>query len=331
MERRIVNRSGDTVRRAAAAAVLLVAGTAGAATVGSCRFDVAARRFAGTPVEQAQCLLRTVAKWGKVSATPAVLPESLAAVIGEPVGFSREGLRMRLAAAGLDEAAVGGSLDKPVSARYFVIHDTSAPWLGNAVAFPPDDAPALNALTQYKKPDAAAHVFVNRIGQTLLGHDFAEPWRATKLESKVIGAPARGLFVHVELLQPRRRDSAGSPKNDALAPTPGFTPVQYERLSLLYAAASVRAGIWLVPAFHASIDEGLANAHDDPQNFVLTDFAVALARLLQALGGAATVAAETLAVVTAAGSDNCASIVSSLSRLNDGGPLLASGCIDPSR
>lgn len=325
MQRRIVNRCGGTVRGALAAAALLAMGAAGAASVGACRFDVAARQFAGTPVEQAQCLLRTVAKWGKVSAAPAVLPEPLAAVVGQPVGFSCEALRARLATSCLDEAAVGGSLDKPVSARYFVIHDTSAPWLGSVAAFPPDDTPALNALSQYKKPDAVAHVFVNRVGQTLVGHDFAESRRATKLESKVIGAPARGLFVHVELLQPRRRDPAGRPKNDALAPTPGFTPVQYERLSLLYAAASVRAGTWLVPAFHAPIDEGLADAHDDPQNFVLADFAAALARLLQVLGGPSSVAAEAPAVVPAAGGDTCAAIVAGLSRLTDGEPLLASG------
>lgn len=40
----------------------------------------------------------------------------------------------------------------------------------------------------------------------MLGHDFSVPWRATKFENKVVGIPAKGLFVHAELIQPRKRD-----------------------------------------------------------------------------------------------------------------------------
>ncbi|MDN3920003.1 glycoside hydrolase family 75 protein [Roseateles violae] len=307
---------------------------------GACRFDVSLRRFQGTDLQQAQCLLRSVKRWGKVAAAPAVLPPALEALIGKPVGFGLEQLRTLLAASGLDESAVGGKLSAHVSARYFVIHDTSSPWLGDT-SFPADDTPALNNLATYRKPDAVAHVFVSRTGQTLLGHDFSEPWRATKLESTVIGPPASGLFLHVELLQPRRRDPAGGPKNDAMAPIPGFTPVQYERLALLYAAASARAGAWLVPAMHASIDEGLVDAHDDPQNFVLADFASALERLQAALTGTvseqppasqasdAPVAASSAVPASEAtpGSpgDLCAPIVAGLARLTGGAELLASG------
>lgn len=253
-----------------------------AQTAGACRFDATARQFQGTPIQQAACLLRPVARWGKVAPAPAKLPPALEALIGKPVEFGRAQLRAHLAASGLDESAVGGKLDGAITARYFVIHDTSAPWLGDK-NFPPNDAPVLNNLAPYKNPNAAAHVFVSRTGQTLLGHDFGIPWRATKLETKVIGEPARGLFLHIELLQPRRRDPAGGAKNDALAPTPGFTPIQYDRLALLYAAASARAGAWLVPGTHAPIDEGLADAHDDPQNFVLADFGAAVERLRLAL------------------------------------------------
>jgi type III secretion protein V len=57
-----------------------------------------------------------------------------------PADVSREELRQELDRLNLAEAAVGGSLDQPIShgrdgaaqaplARYFVIHDTSAPWL----------------------------------------------------------------------------------------------------------------------------------------------------------------------------------------------------------
>ena len=50
-------------------------------------------------------------------------------------------------------------------------------------------------------------------------------------------------------------------------------------MALLYAAASARRGDWLVPAFHAAIDEGIAGAHDDPQHFEIARFADALERL----------------------------------------------------
>ena len=164
-----------------------------------------------------------------------------------------------------------------------MLHDTSVPWLGNAPAFPPDDDPALNELARFAGPEAVAHVFVNRRGETLVGHDFRVPWRATQLEVRRLGVRSRGLFLHVELAQPRRRDPSGPPRNDAIAPTPGFTDAQYAQAALLYAAASARRGDWLVPAFHAALDEGIAAAHDDPQHFDLDRFALALARLRDAL------------------------------------------------
>jgi hypothetical protein len=313
-------------------------GAVNAKTVGACKFDTALLQFQGTEVQQAQCLLRPVARWGKVSAHPAALPPSLEALIGKPTGIGPVQLKAHQVALGLDESALGGKLDSPVTARYFVIHDTSSPWLGEK-AFPSDDAPAINNLAAYKRPDAAAHVFVSRTGQIYLGHDFSVPWRATKLEAKVIGEPARGLFLHIELLQPRRRDPAGGPKNDALAPTPGFTTVQYERLALLYTAASVRAGKWLVPAMHAPIDEGLPDAHDDPQNFDLTGFSSALDRLLPRLGGSiADPSASTQPAISAqagqppavteaqtpsASSDACAPIIAGLARLNKGTEMKA--------
>jgi hypothetical protein len=52
-----------------------------------------------------------------------------------------------------------------------------------------------------------------------------------------------------------------------------FTPAQQDRLALLYVVASVRAGAWLIPAYHATIDENLAGGHDDPQGFNLADWA----------------------------------------------------------
>ena len=91
------------------------------------------------------------------------------------------------------------------------------------------------------------------------------------------GTALKGLFLHVELIQPRRALERGyGRRNDFLAPDPGFSPAQYDSLALVYMVASVRAGFWLIPAFHAVLDEGIRNKHDDPQNFELEAFARSL-------------------------------------------------------
>lgn len=304
---------------------------------GHCRFDPAKLQFQGDATAQASCLLRHVAKWGKVDTTPATLPPVLANSIGKPTGALKTQLHNFLAARGIDEESLGGALSQELShahdgalsapqAQYFVIHDTSSPWLGNA-AFPSDNAAVLNSFKGYGGSNAVAHVFINRLGSTLTGHDLAIPWRATKLENQVIGMPAKGLFVHVELLQPRRRDPAGSQKNDALAPLPGFTAAQYDSLALLYAAASARSGKWLIPAFHAAIDEGLTDSHDDPQNFELERFTMALATLLERLADTVLTAqpgpVPTLAIEPRA--QTCSTIVAGLAALKPGEPLLVQG------
>jgi hypothetical protein len=120
-------------------------------------------------------------------------------------------------------------------------------------------------------------------GQMLLNHDFALPWRETKFERAVnFDGALKGLFLHVELVQPRRSTGHGSP-NDALTPDPSFTGAQYDRLALLYVIASVRAAHWLVPAFHAAIDADVPSGHDDPLNFDVVSFADSLQRLMDGL------------------------------------------------
>jgi hypothetical protein len=210
----------------------------------------------------------------------------LAARIGLSAQLLPERLASELAAAGIVMDASGplsraydGDVFAP-AARYFVIHDTSQPFYRNR-PFPADlDAdPEVENIQRYMGPDAVAHFFVSRTGHVLVGHELSVAWRATKLESRVIGLPAKGLFIHVETVEPRRSDDRAFPGNDFIAPDPGFTAVQYERLALLYAATSARAGVWLIPAFHADLDEGLPAAHDDPQNVSLDAFAQALAAL----------------------------------------------------
>ncbi len=229
---------------------------------------------------------------GNVDATPAQLPSNLAGFIDKPVEISRPKLQQAISATGLTEAALGGSLDAPVSrgnsnnphapeARYFVIHDTSSPNFGNVAQFPADiDTKATRSirLDGFKSAsNAKAHIFLNRRGEIYVGHDFAacpgaqpswncrsEPWRvACSFTSRTI--------------RPRRKHPS---QPDGNAPMPGFSPAQYDRLALLYLMASVRAHTGLVPAFHAAIDQGMSDGHDDPQNFSLEDFDAAFGLLL---------------------------------------------------
>ena len=85
---------------------------------------------------------------------------------------------------------------------------------------------------------------------------------------------------HIELIQPRQRDPQGGAKNDALSPDPGFSDAQYERLALLYVSASLQHGTWLIPGYHAAVDAGIPDGHDDPQNFDLARWGRKLDALL---------------------------------------------------
>jgi hypothetical protein len=266
--------------------------------VGHCRFDLQQLSFVGLPADQARCLMQPVGKRGRLTGSLRRLPRGLSAVLerGEPLP-ARDKVARWLAGEGID---IGG-LDQPVSrardgdpsaplARYFVIHDTSTPYYEDQ-PFPADvdGDPQVNDFAPYfpiggdpeKYP--VAHLFLNRQGVVRVGQPLSRPWRATKLESRVIGLPAKGLFLHVETVMPRRRDPAIAGWNDAIAPRPGFSARQYDRLALLYIALSVRAGQWLIPAQHATMDHGLPQAHDDPQNFRLGDLDRALRRHLRAL------------------------------------------------
>jgi hypothetical protein len=290
--------------------LILLASRLGAAA--SCGFDKDALSFAGTPLEQARCLLRHVRKGGKLDPPLAVLPPPLEELIDAPVTIPVDSLRRYLSARGIAESEIGGPLADRLSrarndapdaptARYFVIHDTSIPSLCE-VGFPAEmDAPSWrwNRLEEYANfPEA--HLFITRDGRSVApqGRTFLTPWRATKLERPPEDSRTKGLFLHIENVLPRRcePDLAAPPewrcrrwdpleawwvcRNDLLGPESGFSAAQLDRLALVYVAASVRRGRWLIPAFHAAVDAGIPEAHDDPQNFDLARWAERVGRLV---------------------------------------------------
>ena len=125
-------------------------------------------------------------------------------------------------------------------------------------------------------------MFINRLGESRTGHDYGIAHSATKLETKKgLGPKLVGRFIHNELVQPRVLNNKGI---DEFAPDPGFTAPQLERLALVYVCASVRAGTWLIPAFHCVLDEGIKDGHDDPQKFSLDDWSKAVGKLVSKIG-----------------------------------------------
>ena len=256
-----------------------------------CNFNSSILQFEGTAAEQAKCLLRTVGKGAMLGETLRELPSPLQTLVGSPVGISKDQLRRFLMTSGTTEAVLGGSLDEGLSktdegleATYFVIHDTSTPNYGKD-SFPGDINGSNwtgNDLTSWARLKRA-HVYVNRVGLSKTAESFSTPWRATKKELR-IGTDAKGRFIHVELIQPRRSDRAGPTGNDLIAPMPGFPDAQLKRLALIYVAASVRSGHWLVPAFHAVIDSEYRDGHDDPQNFDLARWAELLQTVISQIG-----------------------------------------------
>lgn len=264
----------------------------------ACPFDAQTLQFVGSPVVQARCLLRDIAVQGAVGEPLKKLPAPLEKLVGQPVKIDKAKLREFLKANKIEENAIGGSLDAPLSkaklpsgeeiqALYFLLHDTSSPYLKDT-PFPAEINDANwkgNNLEQWLKVPVA-HVFVNRAGESITIADFGETVKrgwGTKFARDFLKADGKGLQLHIELVQPRRRDPNRKPveTNDAIAPVPGFTDAQYERLALLYIASSVRRGTWLIPAFHAATDAGIKDAHDDPQNFELKRWAKKLNDLVK--------------------------------------------------
>jgi hypothetical protein len=257
-------------------------------TMGRCGFDIATMSFAGEPAEQARCLMRGMDESRNLGPQMAMMPAPLADRVGSEAGLpTREALSTYLSKLDLEwdfaqylwlptSRANDNDPTAPL-ARYFVIHDTSGPNFGHR-PFPEEvdnGSSKINSLSKFRCSDGwgKAHVVINRSGDMLLNHELEIPWRETKFEQAANFAGAlKGLFLHVELIQPRRSSGHGR-HNDAQSPDPAFTPAQYERLALLYVIASVRSRHWLIPAYHAALDADIPNGHDDPLNFDPESFA----------------------------------------------------------
>jgi hypothetical protein len=278
------------------------------AAAGLCGFDVATRHFAGTPAEQAACLTRKVSPGGVIGAP--TLTGFLRALMGHEPDITRGRVADYVRALGIDvDKALGGDPMTPVIADYFIIHDTSTPncsepgWSKTLCPAPGElpkarDSAAWAAELGFlghpkPAPDRLAHAWTDRIGGSITEVTFDLPLRSTKFES-CIDTPAKaGLFLAVENTEPRVADPALGRPNDRVAPKPGFTRAQYDRLALLYIAASVRRGGWLIPAFHAVLDARFADGHDDPQNFSMRAFSRAVERHLRQLKGRRDWASDT--------------------------------------
>src|SRR4051794_20485242 len=134
-------------------------------SMGACNFDSAKLSFVGEPVEQAQCLLRSMDHSRNLAPELPNLPAPLAERIGRSTDLpSREKLTTYLSRLDL-ERDFATYLWQPISrardndpeapmARYFVIHDTSGPNFGSR-AFPAniDHSPKINNLRLFFCPD----------------------------------------------------------------------------------------------------------------------------------------------------------------------------------
>jgi hypothetical protein len=266
-------------------AFALLPGASAAQDLGGCRFNVARQQFAGDAAAQLRCLLKRVKVKG-AGADVQAIPVWLTDNVWQATRISPERLQRHL-----DDRQLSSSLTlSPVQVnrqqvRYFVIHDTSSPEVPGRVLPGNIDTPEYN-----RRLLCCAFATVRRKVNLIIGRDGASratidwgaprPSAATKIEVGR-GASARPVFVHVENIQPRAKP-AGSWA--WIAPQPGLTPAQEERLALAYVVASVRAGRWLMPAYHFNIDQGLPDGHDDPQNMELQSWTARVEALAAALG-----------------------------------------------
>ncbi len=254
------------------------------------KFDTVKFEFKGTKVEQAKYLLRYVKKYAHLGDSLTTLPPFIDAILTDKVKIvPLKKLQEYLDKEQLSPLEIGGLLSSPIcevdgkKASYFVIHDTSN-FLKDSTAFPVniDSVSWRGNRIDDKTTFKNTHLFINRLGASITSNDMGLPIRGTKFENPnrnpAIQKNILGTFIHIEVIQPRIADPGK--KNDAIAINPGFTMAQYKRLALLYIIASARKGEWLVPTFHAVLDDGIPDGHDDPQNFQIYQFDMQISALV---------------------------------------------------
>ena len=249
------------------------------------RFEAVADRcdLNASATTQAKCLLRPVKKFGNLGEPLTVLPEPLDSIVGQSTApvLTIDQLKRFLTQKGIADADIGGSLSISLTApKYFVIHDTSDFFEANDFPANINDATSSINRLSVRVTRPVCHVWINRLGQsaTSIVFESSSPPSGTKFG--LCNPPDKKSFLHIENIQPRIRDRSVSFNNDGIAPVPGFTDAQLERLALIYIAASARSGRWLIPAYHSPIDLGFQDRHDDPQNFDLNEWAMKLKDLI---------------------------------------------------
>ena len=244
--------------------------------------------FEGTKADQARCLLRNVRLGRQLGRSLDALPGPLSD-IGQPLRLTKQQLRRYLQNRNIAEGDIGGSLDQPLSATneglaatYFVIHDTSTPNY-RTDNFPSDIDETTwryNDLSYWNQFEPVAHVFTDRTGGSLTTHRLCDRLAGNEArESTREDTESGALFTRREHpASPQHEGRAGRQRYDRAQP--GLYTAQYRRLAVIYWAACVRANQMLVPAFHAVVDSGFEDGHDDPQNFRLQAWASALQSVL---------------------------------------------------
>jgi hypothetical protein len=240
---------------------------ANAKIYGGCRFDSTTLAFAGSVEQQTACLLQKVKPKGSGS-VPQPIPEWLKSHVGQSVDLKAGKAKKYLSSKNILETDLGGEIAFGDSGKlkYFVIHDTSFPEVTGTFPANIDDVSYVgNKLTIWGAVRNKVNLIVSRDGRsrTFNNWNALRSQAGIKIETQSRVPQSRKVFAHVENVQPRIKPPATFAW---IAPDPGFSPAQEHRLALAYVVASIRAGHWLIPAYHFNIDQGLPDGHDDPQN-----------------------------------------------------------------